>query len=67
MGGSEMVFTSFVENVLGDMLCWMLPGHVGSVTNSASRSVQLQNEIVASAANLGCVGGKLGRVGGTFD
>ena len=55
-----MVFTSFVEIVLGDMICWMLPGRVGSVTNSASRGVQ--NEIVTSAGNLGRVGGKLGRV-----
>ena len=41
-----------------------VPGHVGSVTKSASRGVQ--NEIVASAGNLGRVGGKFGRVGETF-
>ena len=37
----------------------MVPGRVGSVTISASRGVQ--NEIVASAGNLGRVGGKFGR------
>ena len=37
-----------------------VPGRVGCVTNSASRGVQ--NQIVASAGNLGRVGGKFGRV-----
>ena len=42
----------------------LVPGRVGSVANSASRGVQ--NEIVASAGNLGRVGGKFGRVGERF-
>ena len=42
----------------------MVPGRVGSVTNSASRGVQ--NEIVSSAGNLGRVIGTFGRVGGKF-
>ena len=42
----------------------LVPGRVGSVTNSASRGVQ--HEIVASAGNLGRVGGKFGRTSERF-
>ena len=57
---SEMSLTQWWNLCVETYVKWSVPGRVGSVTNSTSRDVQ--NEIVASAENLGRVGGKFGRV-----